>query len=218
MTSVSRTRLIESEADLDEGLMALCRDPLWQEVSRIAGPLPLRRSVGGFRGLADIIVSQQLSVASANAIWARVEAQFVPLAPASFVAADEDSYRAAGLSRPKQRTLRALAEAFHHGHLTEADISEGPAHEIHGRLTALSGIGPWTADIYLMFCLGHADAFAPGDLALQEAAKIAFGLPTRPKAEELAQMAQDWSPWRGVAARLLWAYYRAVKSREGAPV
>ncbi|MGL4729938.1 MAG: DNA-3-methyladenine glycosylase family protein [Bosea sp. (in: a-proteobacteria)] len=218
MTSSSRTRLIESEADLDEGLAALCSDPRWREASRVAGPLPLRRSDGGFRGLANIIVAQQLSVASANAIWARVEAQFVPLEPRSFVAADEDTYRAAGLSRPKQRTLRVLAEAFHKGQLTERNISDGSPEEISARLTALSGIGPWTADIYLMFCLGHADAFAPGDLALQEAAKIAFGLENRPKADELAEMAKDWSPWRGVAARLLWAYYRVVKSREGAPV
>jgi DNA-3-methyladenine glycosylase II len=212
------TRLIDCDADIVEGVAALSRDPRWAEVARIAGPLALRRSVGGFEGLASIIVSQQLSVASANAIWSRVEAQFLPLHPASFVAADEDMYRAAGLSRPKQRTLRALAGAFHAGHLSEADIC-GLDHEaIREKLTAISGIGPWTADIYLMFCLGHADAFAPGDLALQEAAKIAFGLSGRPKADALAAMAEDWSPWRAVAARLLWAYYRVVKSREGAPL
>jgi DNA-3-methyladenine glycosylase II len=212
------TRLIECDADILEGVAALSRDPRWAAVARIAGPLPLRRSVGGFRGLASIIVSQQLSVASANAIWARVEAQFFPLHPASFMAADEETYRAAGLSRPKQRTLRALASAFEEGHLAETDIC-GPDHDsVRQRLTAISGIGPWTADIYLMFCLGHADAFAPGDLALQEAARLAFGLSARPKPEEFVAMSEEWSPWRGVAARLLWAYYRVVKSREGAPV
>jgi DNA-3-methyladenine glycosylase II len=212
------TRLIECDADIMEGVIALSRDARWEKVASIAGPLALRRSVGGFEGLASIIVSQQLSVASARAIWRRVETQFLPLHPASFVAADEDCYRAAGLSRPKQRTLRALAAAFHEGRLSEADIC-GLDHEaIREKLTAISGIGPWTADIYLMFCLGHADAFAPGDLALQEAAKIAFDLSERPKAETLAAMAQDWSPWRAVAARLLWAYYHVVKAREGAPV
>jgi DNA-3-methyladenine glycosylase II len=212
-----RIRLIACEADLEEGVAALCRDPRWREVAALAGPLPLRRRAGGFEGLANIIVSQQLSVASARAIWAKVEAAFNPLTPESFVAADEAIYRAAGLSRPKQRTLRALAEAFHHGHLNEAEICEGHHDIIHERLTAISGIGPWTADIYLIFCLGHADAFAAGDLALREAARMAFGLPARPKADELAALAEAWAPWRAVAARLLWAYYGAVKARAGAP-
>ena len=137
--------------------------------------------------------------------------------PGSFVHAPEEHFRASGLSRPKQRTLLALASAIHHGHLAEEAISRGSREEIHGALTAISGIGPWTADIYLMFCLGHADAFAPGDLALQEAARMAFGLEARPKPDALGALALNWSPWRSVAARLLWAYYGAVKSREGAP-
>jgi len=89
----------------------------------------------------------------------------------------------------------------------------------HARLTAVKGIGPWTADIYLMFCLGHADAFAAGDLALQEAARLAFDLEARPTARVLAELAERWRPWRGVAARLLFAYYAKTKQgRVGAPV
>ncbi len=209
------TRLIRCEDDLAEGVSALARDPRWREIAGLTGPLPLRLSAGGFRGLANIVVGQQLSVASARAIWARVETHFAPLEPSCFVAADEETFRAAGLSRPKQRTLRALAHAFHGGHLCEADICGTDQALIREKLTAISGIGPWTADIYLMFCLGHADAFAPGDLALQEAARMAFALPERPKADMLAAMAEEWAPWRAVAARLLWAYYHVVKTRDG---
>jgi DNA-3-methyladenine glycosylase II len=218
MTGPIVTRLIECEADLAEGVAALSRDPRWAEVARIAGPFPLRRRRGGFEGLASIIVAQQVSVASARAIWRRVETHFDPLNPVRFVEADEETYRAAGLSRPKQRTLRALAAAFHQGDLSEEGIDSADLQVMRERLTAISGIGPWTADMYLMFCLGHADAFAPGDLALQEAARLAFDLPARPKPEQFAAMSEEWSPWRGVAARLLWAYYHVVKAREGAPI
>ena len=92
------------------------------------------------------------------------------------------------------------------------------ADEAHAALTALHGIGPWTADIYLLFCLGNADAWPAGDLALQEAARIAFGLKKRPDAKAMVKLAETWRPWRGVAAHLLWAYYHVVKRREGAPV
>ena len=92
------------------------------------------------------------------------------------------------------------------------------ADQAHGTLTALHGIGPWTADIYLLFCLGHADAFPSGDLAVQESARLAFGLRKRPDAKALLRMAETWRPWRGVAAHLLWAYYHAVKKRDVVPV
>jgi DNA-3-methyladenine glycosylase II len=92
------------------------------------------------------------------------------------------------------------------------------ADRAHAALTALHGIGPWTADIYLLFCLGHADAFPSGDLAVQEAARIAFGLRNRPDAKRLTKLAEAWRPWRGVAAHLLWAYYHAVKKRDVVPV
>lgn len=212
------TRLIACEADLAEGLAALvAADPRWRSMADVAGPLPLRRRAPGFEGLAAIVVAQQLSVASARAIWARFVAAFDPLHPEAIAGASDEALRAAGLSRPKQRTLRAVASAIVEGRLAEETLQAGTAEDIRASLTALNGIGPWTADIYLMFCLGHADAFAPGDLALQEAARLAFGLVARPRPEELARLAEGWSPWRGVAARLLWAYYGAVKTREGAP-
>jgi DNA-3-methyladenine glycosylase II len=82
----------------------------------------------------------------------------------------------------------------------------------------LHGIGPWTADIYLLFCLGHADAWPAGDLALQEAARLAFGLKRRPSAKDMVTLAQEWRPWRAVAAHLLWNYYRSIKRRDAVPI
>jgi DNA-3-methyladenine glycosylase II len=90
-----------------------------------------------------------------------------------------------------------------------------PTEEVVATLTAVPGIGRWTAEIYAMFSLGRADVFAPADLALQESARILFDLPERPKERALRAMAEAWSPWRGVAARLLWAYYRVARTREG---
>lgn len=209
-------RIIETEDDLGEGLDALPRlDPRWQAVLDTAGRPPLRRRTDGFEGIAGIVVSQQLSVASAAAITSRLRALVDPLTPETFLAHPDDTLRATGLSRPKIATLRAIADAVHGGALPLAELARLPADEAHAALTRVRGIGPWTADIYLMFCLGHADAFAPGDLALQEAARIAFDLGARPDPKRLAAEAEAWRPWRAVAARVLWAYYRAVKSREG---
>jgi len=93
-----------------------------------------------------------------------------------------------------------------------------PADEAHGRLTALKGIGPWTADVYLLFCLGHPDAFPAGDLAVQEAARLAYNLETRPDAKALTALAERWRPWRGVAAKVLWMVYRKARSRDATPL
>jgi DNA-3-methyladenine glycosylase II len=126
-------------------------------------------------------------------------------------AASDAGLRAAGLSRQKARYLKALAMA----RLDYAALRLGPDDQVIATLTALPGIGQWTAEIYAMFALGRADILAAGDLALQEAARLLFDLPARPGAQDLRAMAADWSPWRGVAARLLWAYYRQTKGREG---
>lgn len=209
-------RIIEHEGDISAGIEALVkRDRRLKPVLTLAGMPPLRRSEGGFSGLCAIIVSQQLSVASADAIWSRVRSRLVPLTPQAILAATEADFRACGLSMPKIRTIRAIAEAVDSRLLALDALHELPADSAHAQLTQVKGIGPWTADIYLMFCLGHADAFAAGDLALQEAARLAFALEKRPSAAELQELAERWRPWRGVAARLLWAYYRVAKGREG---
>lgn len=210
MTTISCT------ADLEEGMAALATlDPAWGLIIARTGVPPLRRRDSGFLSLASIIVSQQLSVASARAVWARVESVLTPLTPDRVLAASDEEMRLSGLSRPKQKTLRAVAAAIAENRLDLTALETATPEFVHAHMTAVSGIGPWTADVYLLFCLGHRDGFAAGDLAVQEAAKVAFGLATRPKPAELTELAEAWRPWRGVAARLLWAYYAVLKSREG---
>jgi DNA-3-methyladenine glycosylase II len=208
---------IATEADISRGVAALearC-EVMRRTIVPLCGMPPLRRSRAGFDGLAWIIVGQQLSVASANAIWARVEVTFPVRTPKVFLSADETTLRSAGLSAPKIKALRAISTAIDDGTLDLDALGDMDADAAKERLVVVKGIGPWTADIYLMFCLGHPDAFAPGDLALQEAIRIAFRLDERPTIRETGQIAERWRPDRAVAARLLWAYYKLAKSREG---
>ena len=209
---------IHTEADLDRGINALVAgDPRFAALIAKAGRPPLRRRTDGFAGLASTVVSQQLSTASAGAIWGRLAAAFDPFEPEAIIRARAPRLARAGLSSAKIRALKAIARAVTHGKLPLTALADLPADEAHAALTAIHGIGPWTADIYLLSCLGHADAWPAGDLALQEAARLAFGLRARPTAKEMVALAEPWRPWRAVAARVLWIYYRSVKGREGAP-
>ncbi len=209
---------IRSETDLDTALTALGdADPRFAALMATAGRPPLRRRPDGFPGLAATVVSQQLSTASAGAIWARLAGAFDPFEPAAIMRARPARLARLGLSAPKIRALKEIARAVARGKLALATLGELAAEEAHATLTAVHGIGPWTADIYLLSCLGHSDAWPAGDLALQEAARLAFGLRARPSAKEMLPLAEPWRPWRAVAARVLWTYYRAVKGRDGAP-
>jgi len=212
---------IHTEADLDAALAALGEaDPRFVPLIAEAGRPPLRRRSDGFAGLAAIIVAQQLSTASANAIWGRLAAAFEPLDPEAILRARPARLARLGLSAPKIRALKEIARAVKRGNLPLAALGELAAEDAHAALTAVHGIGPWTAEIYLLACLGHADAWPAGDLALQEAARVAFALPARPTAKEMLALAESWRPWRAVAARILWSYYRvaatAAKSSAGA--
>src|SRR5271170_5644241 len=210
---------IRTEADLDAALTALGQaDPRFVALIAKAGRPPLRRRAGGFAGLAATVVSQQLSTASAGAIWGRLAAAFDPFEPAAIITARVQKLARIGLSRPKIKALKEIARAVASGKLPLVSLADIPADEAHATLTAVHGIGPWTADIYLLSSLGHADAWPAGDLALQEAARLAFGLRARPTAKEMVALAESWRPLRAVAARVLWTYYRAVKGRDGAPV
>ena len=193
---------IDTEADLQAGIGVLVEsDPRFQPLLALTGPPPLRRREGGFAGLASIVVSQQLSTASAAAIWGRITSAYDPLIPGSILRARPARLAKLGLSGPKIRALRAIATAVDGGGLDLAALADLPADTAHASLTAVHGIGPWTADIYLLTCLGHSDAWPAGDLALQEAARLAFALKTRPTAKEMVALADPWRPWRGVAAR-----------------
>lgn len=205
------TGVIRGPADLEAGaahLMAVC--PVWARELPALLPLSLRRWDEGFGAMRDAVVSQQISTHAANAISARMVAAGLA-DEAAIAAADEDALRAAGLSRPKIRYLRGIARAG----IDWPGLRDLDDDEVIARLTALPGIGRWTADIYLKFALGRADAFAAGDLALAEAARLLYALPARPGPAELTRLAEPWRPWRSVAARALWAYYRMAKGREG---
>jgi DNA-3-methyladenine glycosylase II len=201
-------RMIETDADLRAGVRALRRKCAHlRRVHERTGDPPLRRHAPGFEGLARIVVGQQLSIASAEAIWARVVATVRPLTPGAFLALDDEALRRAGLSRGKVRTMRAMSLAIEDG-LNLQKLAHAPDEAVHEALTVVPGIGPWSADIFLLFCLGRADAFAAGDLALQTAAAAALDLKERPSREALLAIAEKWRPWRGVAAHLLWADYK----------
>ena len=204
-------RIIRTAACVAEGAACLAKtDARFADALKLTGPLPLRRRKNGFGALSEVIIGQQVSVASAEAILARMKTAELT-GPDKISQASDQRLRDCGLSRQKIRYLRALASSG----IRYSTLRGIESAEVIAILTRVPGIGNWTAEVYVMFALGRADVFAPGDLALQEAARILFDLPDRPSEKALRDMAQAWSPWRAVAARLLWAYYRVAKAREG---
>jgi DNA-3-methyladenine glycosylase II len=212
------THFLHTDADLEAGLAQLIlADPRLQPVAQKAGAFSLRRREAGFAGLCAIVCGQQLSTVSAAAIRGRLFAAFDPFHHDTVRRARGDKLKRLGLSAAKIKAIKEIGKAVAKQHIDLNAVGNMPADEAHAMLTALHGVGPWTADIYLLFCLGHADAFPAGDLAVQEAARIALNLRKRPDAKALTKIAQAWRPWRGVAAHLLWAYYHAVKKRDVVP-
>src|SRR3981189_2235269 len=207
---------LNTQADLEDAIRVLVRqDPRLKPVLDIAGMPALRQREPGLAGLAAIVCGQQLSPASAAAIWARVSAAFDPFHHHALRRARADRLGRLGLSAAKIKTLKNLARELAAERLDLEVLANEDADAAHNTLTALHGIGPWTADVYLLFCLGHGDAWPAGDLAVQEAVKIGLGLKTRPTAKEMALLAEPWRPMRGAAAHLWWSYYRVLKNREG---
>jgi DNA-3-methyladenine glycosylase II len=204
-------RVIETEADVAEGAAWLAaREPRFAAALEMTGPLPLRRHSDGYATLFSAIVSQQVSVASATSVWNKVEALGAH-DPARLVLATDEDLRACGLSRQKISYARALAESG----VDFVALRTMPDADVIAELVRVKGIGVWTAEIYAMFSLGRADVFAPGDLALRDAIRLLFELEERPSEPALRAMSLEWSPWRSVAARLLWSYYLLRNKREG---
>jgi DNA-3-methyladenine glycosylase II len=213
------THFLHTQADLQAGLQQLLAlDSRLLTVAAKAGAFKLRRREAGFAGLCAIVCGQQLSTASAAAIRDRLLAAFEPFHHDTVRRARTDKLKRLGLSAPKIKSIRKIGAAIAKGQIDLDAVGNMDADAAHQALVALHGIGPWTADIYLLFCLGHSDAWPAGDLALQEAARIAFNLRKRPDVKKFTKLAEAWRPWRGVAAHLLWAYYHAVKKRDVVPV
>lgn len=202
---------ITSLNDIADGLTALRQlDPRLLPVIEGAGEIPLRRRPADFAGLAQIVTGQLLSVASAAAIFKRLEASVFPLDAGTFFKMSDRDLDGVGLSNAKIRTLRAVASACNDG-LDLTQLAQRPAIEAHARLCGIKGIGPWSADIFLLFCAGHPDIFPSGDLALRVAVGNAFDLKDKPSIKELDVIAQVWAPWRAVAARVFWSWYKVRK-------
>ncbi len=207
---------LHTQSDLEEAIEKLLKlDPRLKPIVEITGMPSLRRREPGFVGLAHIVCGQQLSTASAAAIWGRLTAAFDPFHHEALRRARADRLGRLGLSAAKIKTLKHIARELAQERLNLDVLAEEDADAAHHTLTALPGIGPWTADVYLLFCLGHGDAWPAGDLAVQEAMKIGLGLKERPSEKQMAPLAEPWRPLRGAAAHLWWSYYRTVKKREG---
>lgn len=213
MLHAPMTTHLATQDDLARALESLAlQDARLQPLLALTGMPALRRREAGFAGLASAICGQQLSTKAAAAIWARLSAALDPLDHHAIRRARADRLGRLGLSAAKIRTLKAIAGEIAAGRLDLAALTQMPADDAHAALIALHGIGPWTADVYLLFCLGHGDAWPAGDLALQEAIRVAFNLASRPTAKAMAGLGDAWRPWRGAAAHLFWAYYRVVKA------
>lgn len=210
---------IVSQANIETALDALCAaDVRLRRIRAEAGPVPLRLAKPGFASLVSIIIGQQVSRASADAIHGRLLGLLGEPDAAAVLSASEEVFRTAGVSRPKQRTLVAAAVAVADGRLDLHGLCTAEPGDAVAAMTAISGIGPWTAECYLLFAAGHPDIFPVGDIALQAAATEAFDLPERPARRDFARMSEPWSPWRSTAARLLWAYYGRRREREVLPI
>jgi DNA-3-methyladenine glycosylase II len=196
------------------GLDALAAaDPDLGRIEAAAGPLPWRRRAGGFPGLLQAIVGQQISNQAAGAIWHRLHATAGALEPEGLLALPDESLRLAGLSRPKIAHARALAAAFAEGRLSEGTLAGMRDAEAVAAIAAVRGMGVWSAEIYLLFALERDDVFPAGDLALASAAAHLKALPSRPGPTALRRLAEPWQPWRALAARLLWHHWRHVTGR-----
>ena len=209
-TTPPQHRVYKNKSDLRQSVEWLAkRDKKLAQIYAAHGLPDLRVRVAGFAGLVRLLISQQVSTAAARAIQTKFDNHVQAAHPHNVLAMSGEDFAACGISRPKQRYLLGLAEAVASGALDLAALRRADDDEIYRALTALTGIGPWTASCYLLFSLRRCDAFPAGDLALQAAYKLLYRKKQRPDAKQLERLAKKWSPHRGAAARLLWLYYNA---------
>nr|WP_305123442.1 DNA-3-methyladenine glycosylase 2 family protein [Roseomonas sp. GC11] len=188
-------------------------DPALGGIEALAGPLPWRRRPRGFGGLARTVLGQQISNQAAGAIWRRYATLPGALEPEGLLRLEDEALRGAGLSRPKVAHLRGLATACLEGRLRLDALSAMPDAEAIAHLSAQRGLGPWTAQVHLMFSEDRPDIFPHGDVALAASVAHLRGLPARPAPRALEALARGWAPWRSLAARLLWHHWRHATGR-----
>lgn len=210
---------LKHEADLKSALdeLMIIDQTLIPVVDKV-DTIPLRLSEPGYESLAKIVVSQLISRKAADAIWLRLETGISAVSIDNIMSRTEDDLRQFGLSGAKARTLLTIANAQLSGAINFDDVNGATPDSALKMLTSLKGIGPWTAEVYLMFCCGHCDIFPAGDIALRHAAGHAFFAGEKPDEKHLREIAERWRPLRSVAARLLWSYYAALKQSDTNPI
>jgi DNA-3-methyladenine glycosylase II len=204
--------IIATEHDVARGVAFLVgREPRFADIVEKHGLPPVRRVENCLASLLGIVTEQLISLQAAAAIWKRIEARLHPFEPATILGLSHDELKQLGLSGAKARCFQMVSAAVQGGQLNFAALEAMSDDQALATLLALPGIGPWTADIYVLAALGRADVCAGGDLALQIAAQDLFALNERPSAKTFLTLAEAWRPWRSVAARLLWSHYRGLK-------
>jgi DNA-3-methyladenine glycosylase II len=207
-----KSPVIESEADITRGAEFLVeREPCFANVITVHGLPSARRVENNLQNLLKIVTEQLISLKAADAIWKRIETCLHPFDPGEILKHNLDDLRNLGLTRAKARSFHAVSEAIQGGVLNFESLHHMSDQDVLKNLVLLPGIGPWTADIYLLSALGRADACPAGDLALQVAAQDLFAMKDRPTPKDILARAENWKPWRSVAARLLWSHYRGLK-------
>lgn len=171
-----------------------------------------------FEALARMLAYQQVSTKAGAAIWGRVEALAVPMTAENILALEDEALRAAGLSRAKVRYIKAIATSEQDGRLCFQRVRAGPPEEAHKELIAITGIGPWSAQVFLLTATGCLDAWPPGDVGLMESYRQLSEAEDRHDSKAFCALAEDWAPWRGVAAHLLWGWLNEMRDRNSAPV
>jgi len=211
-SDAKRFPVIETDADIARGVdFLVAREPCFGKVIAVHGLPSSRRVENNLASLLKIVTEQLISLKAADAIWRRIETRLHPFEPHVILRFSLEDLQSLGLTRAKARSFQAIAMAIHSGVLDFESLHQAPDQEVLAKLIALPGIGPWTADIYLLTALGRADAWPAGDLALQMAAQDLFAMNGRPTAKAFLEWAENWKPWRSVAARLLWSHYRGLK-------
>jgi DNA-3-methyladenine glycosylase II len=200
---------------LRRAVKALARQcPIIETAHARVGVPEWRTRQGDYAGLARIIAYQQLSTKAAGTIWGRVDVLLGKVTPKGVLAADMDALRACGLSRPKIAHIRSIAEAVESGALNLKRVAKASDEDAQAELVAVKGIGPWTADVYLMFCLGRWDVFPHADIGLSEAYRMITGERKRHAPKTFLKTGERWRPYRGVAAHMLWSYINAVREEK----